>query len=80
MAIRFASQDRPLPKAPPIKPTPVKSVMPMLSAEKRGRGRPPSGKEIVTIRFDADLVAHYRATGDGWQSRMNDDLRKAAGL
>ncbi|TPW26659.1 BrnA antitoxin family protein, partial [Martelella alba] len=23
---------------------------------------------------------HYKATGKGWQSRLNDDLRKAAGL
>lgn len=46
------------------------------------RGRPPleKTKQPVTIRLDPDLVEHYKATGKGWQSRMNDDLRKAAGI
>lgn len=34
-------------------------------------------KKPVTLRLDADIVAGYRATGPGWQSRMNDVLRKA---
>ncbi len=37
-------------------------------------------KTPITIRLDPDIVEHYKATGKGWQSRMNDDLRKAAGL
>ena len=48
----------------------------------RAIGRPKKGspKEAVSIRLDADVLAHYRATGPGWQSRINDALRKAAGL
>jgi uncharacterized protein (DUF4415 family) len=37
-------------------------------------------KEAVNIRLDADVVAYFRATGRGWQSRINDALRKLAGL
>jgi uncharacterized protein (DUF4415 family) len=46
------------------------------------RGRPPSEapKEVVTIRLDADLVAKLRASGKGWQTRVNDTLRKAEGM
>jgi uncharacterized protein (DUF4415 family) len=46
------------------------------------RGRPPSeaAKQAVSIRLDPDVIAHYRATGAGWQTRMNADLRKAAKL
>lgn len=45
------------------------------------RGRPPgSAKTPVSLRLDTDLLAHFRASGPGWQSRMNDALRKAAGL
>lgn len=46
------------------------------------RGRPPieNPKKPVTIRLDPDIIDHYKATGKGWQSRMNDALRKAAGL
>ena len=43
------------------------------------RGRPPLGvvpKSAVTLRLDADVLASYRATGAGWQTRLNADLRK----
>lgn len=46
------------------------------------RGRPPSAtpKQAVKLRLDADVVAHFRETGPGWQTRINDALRKAAKL
>ncbi|MCZ7488524.1 BrnA antitoxin family protein [Rhizobium rhizogenes] len=47
---------------------------------KRGRPKADKVKKSVTIRLDPDLVEHYQSTGKGWQSRMNDDLRKAAGM
>ena len=45
-------------------------------------GRPKSDdpKQALNIRLDSDVLAHYRATGPGWQTRINDALRKAAGL
>lgn len=48
----------------------------------RRRGRPPSKnpKEAVKLRLDADVLAHFRSTGPGWQTRMNEALRKAAKL
>ena len=48
----------------------------------RPLGRPKSAnpKEAVNLRLDADLVAHFRATGAGWQTRVNEALRKVAGL
>lgn len=45
-----------------------------------GRPKSDSPKEAVSIRLDPDVLAHYRATGPGWQSRINEDLRKAAKL
>ena len=45
------------------------------------RGRPPgSAKTQVSLRLDHDVIAAFRAQGPGWQSRMNEALRKAAGL
>ena len=46
------------------------------------RGRPPSldPKHPVSVRLDADVLAHFRRTGRGWQSRINAALRKAAKL
>jgi len=45
-------------------------------------GRPKSSapKQAVNIRLDPDVLAHYRATGPRWQSRINAALRKAANL
>lgn len=47
---------------------------------RRGRPRLDSPKTPVSIRLDQDVVAWFRQQGNGWQSRMNDALRKAAGL
>jgi uncharacterized protein (DUF4415 family) len=46
------------------------------------RGRPPldNPKQAVKLRLDADVLAAYRATGEGWQTRINADLRKARKL
>jgi uncharacterized protein (DUF4415 family) len=46
------------------------------------RGRPPSDnpKKALKLRIDADVVEHFRATGPGWQTRINDALRRAAKL
>jgi uncharacterized protein (DUF4415 family) len=39
--------------------------------EQRGRGaqRAPT-KQQVTLRLDQDILAKFRATGPGWQSRL----------
>ena len=34
----------------------------------------------VDLRIDADVIEHFRTTGQGWQGRINEALRKAAGL
>ena len=46
------------------------------------RGRPPAEtpKVSTTVRLDAEVIAYFRAKGRGWQTRLNDALRKAAGL
>lgn len=43
-------------------------------------GRPPLGeaaKKQVTLRLDSDVVEAFRAGGAGWQSRINQALRKS---
>ena len=41
------------------------------------RGRPlGSGKKVqVTLRLDMDVVQKFKASGAGWQTRMNDALK-----
>jgi len=45
-------------------------------------GRPLSAnpKQQVTLRLDPDVLEKFRATGKGWQSRINAELRKALGI
>ncbi|MGI6246208.1 MAG: BrnA antitoxin family protein [Pseudochelatococcus sp.] len=44
----------------------------------RGRGRPPAvkPKEHINIRLSPDVVAAFRATGAGWQTRIDAVLRE----
>jgi uncharacterized protein (DUF4415 family) len=50
-----------------------------LSNRKRGERGPQKTptKQQVTLRLDRDVIERFRATGEGWQSRINDALRKA---
>lgn len=65
---------------------PAHEVLPpeVLAAFGKGkRGRPagstkPDAKKSVTLRLDPDVLQRWRDSGPGWQSRINDALRKAA--
>ena len=46
----------------------------------RGRPKSPAPKSALSLRLDPDVIAYYRGTGRGWQSRINETLRKAAKL
>ena len=47
----------------------------------RRRGRPfkEDRKLLVSLRLDPDVLAHFKAGGQGWQGRINDFLRAALG-
>lgn len=51
----------------------------MLGAPVMRRGRGPQKtptKVLTTIRLDADVIAFFRAQGTGYQSRINDALKR----
>lgn len=50
--------------------------------EGKPRGRPSleEPKRTVTIRLDAAVLKHFKLAGEGYQGRINEALRKAAGL
>jgi uncharacterized protein (DUF4415 family) len=45
-----------------------------------GRPKLDNPKVAVSLRLDQEIVARFKASGPGWQTRMNDALRDAAGL
>ena len=46
-----------------------------LQAKLRGRPKAAITKERITIRLSPDVVQPFRATGDGWQTRIDAALR-----
>jgi uncharacterized protein (DUF4415 family) len=46
---------------------------------RRSRGRPVAQvrKQQISIRLDAEVVERFKATGKGWQARINDILKQA---
>jgi uncharacterized protein (DUF4415 family) len=56
-------------KAATTKPAPIAAKAPSL----------PGAKELVSLRIDRDVLDHFQESGPGWQDRINDALRAAAG-
>lgn len=63
---------------PPVKVTDLTQEM-LASIARRGPQKAPT-KVAVSIRLSPDVVAHFKAKGPGWQSRIDDALRKVAKL
>ncbi len=58
---------------------PFAEVFPELAASirRRGRQRAPT-KELVSLRLNRATLAAFRASGAGWQKRIDEVLAKAA--
>lgn len=68
-AITAAAQSDP--DAQPLTDAQLKAMRPM------GRPRLEKPKATFTMRIDQDVLTALRATGAGWQTRVNDLLKKA---
>ena len=61
------------------KAKPFAEALPDLAASiRRGRGpnKAPT-KKLVSLRLSQEVIAHFKSTGPGWQSRIDATLRKA---
>lgn len=81
---REAAQDAPVtfdPTADPYDPNDDKAAADYWRAAtiKRGRGRPAVAvpRPTLNMRIDAEVLAAFKATGPGWQTRINAILREA---
>jgi uncharacterized protein (DUF4415 family) len=62
---------------------PAAEVAPEIVRRARGQRGPQQSKpvkKLVSLRLDPDIVQHFRRSGRGWQSRINQALRDAAKL
>jgi len=58
----------------PLTPRQLKAMVPIRAL--RGRPRSESRKLLVSVRYSPEVVAYFKSTGAGWQSRMDGVLRK----
>ena len=42
-----------------------------------GRPRSANPRQLISLRLPAEVIARWRATGPGWQTRMAERLAKA---
>lgn len=62
------------PEAQPLTETQLAAMVPMRSL--RGRPKSASKKLLLSVRYSPEVVAFFKATGEGWQSRMDSVLRE----
>lgn len=54
---------------------PFSSLPERLQAKLRGRPKAAVTKERITIRLSQEVVEQFRASGDGWQTRVDAALK-----
>jgi len=76
--LRDVSDNPELTKADFARAKPFVEVFPDLAASiRKGRGpnKAPT-KKLVSLRLSPEVIEHFKATGDGWQSRIDETLRR----
>ncbi|QBB69536.1 hypothetical protein ELE36_03600 [Pseudolysobacter antarcticus] len=61
------------PDALPLTPKQLQAMVPLRAL--RGRPKSESPKQLVSVRYSAEVLAYFKSTGEGWQSRMDSVLR-----
>mgnify|MGYP001235092053 CR=1 FL=1 len=62
------------PDAQPLTEKQLKNMIPLKSL--RGRPKSENKKQLVSVRYSREVIEYFRATGEGWQARMDEVLRK----
>lgn len=62
------------PDAQPLTPKQLKSMVPMRAL--RGRPKSETRKQLVSVRYSPEVLAYFKSTGEGWQTRMDGVLRE----
>jgi uncharacterized protein (DUF4415 family) len=62
------------PNAQSLTPKRLKAMVPLRSL--RGRPKSANPKQLVSVRYSAEVLEYFKSTGEGWQSRMDGVLRE----
>lgn len=60
------------PDALPLTPAQLSAMVPLPAM--RGRPKSDSKKLLVSVRYSPEVIAYFKATGEGWQARMDGVL------
>ena len=71
---RIAASAKADPDAQPLTLKQLKAMVPMRAL--RGRPKSTNAKQLVSVRYSPEVLAYFKATGEGWQSRMDSVLRQ----
>lgn len=61
-----------------ILPADLLAILPKRKRGERGPQKTPV-KEQVTLRLDPDVLAFFKKRGPGWQTRINETLKRSIG-
>jgi len=62
------------PDAQPLMPKQLQAMVPLKAL--RGRPKSANKKLLVSVRYSPEVVAYFKSTGEGWQSRMDGVLQQ----
>ncbi|MEO8224909.1 MAG: BrnA antitoxin family protein [Gammaproteobacteria bacterium] len=71
---RIRAAARSDPDALPLTAKQLKAMVPMRAL--RGRPKSANAKLLISVRYSPEVVAYFKSTGAGWQSRMDGVLRR----
>ena len=81
IAVPTAAEDRVItaaamadPDAQPLTAKQLKAMVPLRTL--RGRPKSENPKLLVSVRYSQEVLAYFKSTGEGWQSRMDGVLRE----
>ena len=69
---RIAAAAKSDPDAQPLTSEQLKAMVPLRTF--RGRPKSANPKQLVSVRYSPEVLAFFKATGAGWQSRMDGVL------
>ncbi|MFN9479337.1 MAG: BrnA antitoxin family protein [Betaproteobacteria bacterium] len=62
------------PDAQPLTPRQLNAMVPLRAL--RGRPKSANPKQLVSVRYSPEVLAYFKSTGEGWQSRMDGVLKQ----
>lgn len=62
------------PDAQPLTDEQLQAMVPMRAV--RGRPKSTKKKRLLSVRYSPEVIEYFKATGEGWQARMDGVLRE----